>query len=87
MREGDLRFSESDVTHCYLSFSTKLRSLRTHQFNMKVFEGNLDGKDCSIGIVVSKFNDPITSRLQAGAQEALQQLGTPSEKIQLTKTS
>ena len=52
---------------------------------MKLFEGNLDGKDCSIGIVVSKFNDPITSRLQAGAQEALQQLGTPSEKIQLVR--
>lgn len=52
---------------------------------MKVFEGNLDGKDCSIGIVVSKFNEPVTSRLQAGAQEALQQLGTPPEQIQLVR--
>ena len=52
---------------------------------MKVFEGNLDGKDCSIGIVVSKFNEPITSRLQAGAEEALRQLGTPSAQIQLVR--
>ena len=52
---------------------------------MKVFEGNLDGKDCSIGIVVSKFNEPVTSRLQAGAQEALQQLGISAEQIQLVR--
>ena len=52
---------------------------------MQVFEGNLDGKDCSIGIVVSKFNEPVTSRLQAGAQEALQQLGTPTEQIHLVR--
>jgi 6,7-dimethyl-8-ribityllumazine synthase len=50
---------------------------------MKVFEGNLDGKNCSIGIVVSKFNETVTSRLQAGAEEALHQLGTPTEHIQL----
>jgi len=49
---------------------------------MQVFEGNLDGKDCSIGIVVSKFNEPVTSRLLAGAKETLHQLGTPSENIQ-----
>jgi 6,7-dimethyl-8-ribityllumazine synthase len=52
---------------------------------MKVFEGHLDGKDCSIGIVVSKFNEPVTNRLQAGAQEALEQLGTPSEQITLVR--
>ena len=49
---------------------------------MSVFEGNLDGKDCSIGIVVSKFNEPVTSRLLAGAEEALNQLGTAADQIQ-----
>ncbi len=52
---------------------------------MNVFEGNLDGKDYSIGIVVSKFNEPITSRLQAGAQEALEQLGIAAEQILLVR--
>ncbi len=52
---------------------------------MKVFEGNLDGKDCSIGIIVSKFNEPVTSRLQAGALEALEQLGTLAEQIQVVR--
>jgi len=49
---------------------------------MQVFEGNLDGKDCSIGIVISKFNEPVTTRLLAGAEEALHQLGTTAEQIQ-----
>ena len=49
---------------------------------MRVFEGNLDGKDCSIGIVVSKFNEPVTNRLLAGAEEVLHQLGTAVEQIQ-----
>ena len=52
---------------------------------MKVFEGNLDGKDSSIGIVVSKFNEPVTSRLQAGALEALEQFGTLAEQIQVVR--
>ncbi len=50
---------------------------------MNIIEGNLDGKDCSVGIVVSKFNEPVTSRLQAGALEALEQLGTLPQQIQL----
>ena len=49
---------------------------------MPVFEGNLDGKDCSIGIVVSKYNEPVTSRLLVGAEEVLHQMGTAAEKIQ-----
>ena len=52
---------------------------------MKVFEGHLDGKDCSIGIVVSKFNEPVTSRLLAGALETLQQLGTDPDHTQLVR--
>jgi len=53
--------------------------------SMKVFEGNLDGTDCSIGIVLSKFNEPVTSRLLAGAEEVLRQLGAAPEQIQLVR--
>lgn len=52
---------------------------------MNVFEGNLEGTDCSIGIVVSKFNEPVTNRLLAGAQKALEQLGVANEQIQLVR--
>ncbi len=52
---------------------------------MKTFEGSLDGKDCSIGIIVSKFNEPVTSRLLAGAEATLQQLGTATDQIQLVR--
>lgn len=52
---------------------------------MNVFEGKLDGKYCSIGIVVSKFNEIVTSRLLSGAEEILQQLGTASEQIHLVR--
>ena len=52
---------------------------------MKTFEGTLDGKDCSIGIIVSKFNEPVTSLLLAGAEEALKQLGTAADQIQLVR--
>lgn len=52
---------------------------------MKTFEGTLDGKDCSIGIIVSKFNEPVTSRLLAGAEETLKQLGTAAGQIQLVR--
>jgi len=52
---------------------------------MKTYEGTLDGKDCSIGIIVSKFNEPVTSRLLAGAEDTLRQLGTASDQIQLIR--
>ena len=52
---------------------------------MQVFEGNLDGRNCSIGIVVSKFNEAITNRLLAGAEETLNQLGTAAEQIHLVR--
>jgi 6,7-dimethyl-8-ribityllumazine synthase len=51
---------------------------------MQVFEGNLDGKDCSIGIVVSKFNEPVTSRLLAGAEDTLHQLGLPPNRFSMS---
>ncbi len=50
---------------------------------VKTFEGKLDGSATSIGIVVSKFNEPVTSRLLAGATETLRQLGVDDEKLTL----
>ena len=38
---------------------------------MKVFEGNLSGKDLKFAIVVSRFNDFITNKLLDGALDAL----------------
>ena len=34
---------------------------------MKVFEGNLTGKNAKIGIVAARFNEFITSKLLSGA--------------------
>lgn len=49
---------------------------------MEIKEGKLDGKDCRIGIVVSKFNDFVTSRLMNGALETLQRQGVEDEDIE-----
>ncbi len=38
---------------------------------MKVFEGNLSGRDLKFAIVVSRFNDFITNKLLDGALDAL----------------
>ena len=38
---------------------------------MKVFEGNLTGKNAKIGIVVARFNEFITSKLLSGALDCL----------------
>jgi 6,7-dimethyl-8-ribityllumazine synthase len=39
------------------------------------FQGELDGAGLRIGIVVSRFNEPVTSRLLAGARSALERHG------------
>ena len=80
-----MRFPEASGTHCYRCSSTSYKVSTDSPNSMKVFEGNLDEKDCSIGIVISKFNEPVTSRLQASAQETLQQLGILSEQIQVVR--
>lgn len=46
-----------------------------------VFEGQLDGRGMKIGIVISRFNDFITSRLFEGAMDALQRHGVRAEDI------
>jgi len=48
-------------------------------------EGDLEGSDSQIGIVVSKFNEVVTSRLLTGAEGALTQLGLPSENVQVVR--
>ena len=49
---------------------------------MKALEGRLEGIDCTVGIVVSTFNESVTGRLLAGAEETLQQLGVEEDHIQ-----
>jgi len=44
-----------------------------------IYEGNLDGSGLKVGIVVSRFNDLITSRLLEGALDRLRRLGVPEE--------
>jgi len=45
----------------------------------KVFEGKLDGSGLKIGLVVSRFNDLITSQLLGGALDRLRRSNVPEE--------
>jgi 6,7-dimethyl-8-ribityllumazine synthase len=47
----------------------------------KVIEGNLVGTGLKIGIVVSRFNEFITSKLLSGAEDALKRHGVNEEDI------
>lgn len=51
---------------------------------MKVFEGNLVGKDLSIGIVAGRFNDFIVSKLVDGALDGLKRHGVNENDIELS---
>ncbi|MBV8301455.1 MAG: 6,7-dimethyl-8-ribityllumazine synthase [Candidatus Dormibacteraeota bacterium] len=44
-------------------------------------KGTLDGTGLRIGVVVSRFNDLVTSRLLAGALDALERHGLVAERI------
>lgn len=48
---------------------------------VKVIEGNLVGTGLKIGIVVSRFNEFITSKLLGGAEDALVRHGVNDEDI------
>ncbi|WP_449620669.1 6,7-dimethyl-8-ribityllumazine synthase [Robertmurraya sp. Marseille-Q9965] len=48
---------------------------------VKVIEGNLVGTGLKIGIVVSRFNEFITSKLLGGAEDALVRHGVKDEDI------
>lgn len=47
----------------------------------RYLEGKIDGRGLRIGVVVSRFNDFITSRLLAGALDALVRHGVADEDI------
>lgn len=48
---------------------------------MNIIEGNFTASDVKIGIVVSRFNEFITSKLLGGALDALKRLGTNENNI------
>lgn len=48
---------------------------------MATFEGNLIGTGLKVGIVVSRFNELLGSRLLSGAQDALVRHGVASDDI------
>lgn len=52
---------------------------------MKIIEGELQAKGLKFGIVVSRFNDFITSRLLEGAVDALVRHGADHDKIEVVK--
>ncbi|MFT9486948.1 MAG: 6,7-dimethyl-8-ribityllumazine synthase [Tepidibacillus sp.] len=49
----------------------------------KVYEGHLVGTGLKIGIVVSRFNEFITSKLLSGAKDALIRHGVEEEQIEV----
>ncbi|WP_018663466.1 6,7-dimethyl-8-ribityllumazine synthase [Heyndrickxia acidiproducens] len=49
----------------------------------KMYEGNLVGTGLKIGIVVSRFNEFITSKLLSGAEDALLRHGVSEQNIEV----
>jgi 6,7-dimethyl-8-ribityllumazine synthase len=49
----------------------------------KIFEGDLQGKDLKIGIVVARFNEFITGKLLSGAKDALFRHGVAEEDVDI----
>lgn len=60
----------------------KFERIRKEEKSMKTFEGNLVAENIKIGIVVSRFNEFITSRLLGGALDGLKRRGVREEDIQ-----
>lgn len=52
---------------------------------MKIFEGELQAKGLKFAIVVSRFNDFITSKLLDGAKDALLRHGAKEDDIDVAK--
>jgi len=48
---------------------------------MATLEGKLDAKGCRFGIIVSKYNEFVTSRLLAGAMDVLVESGADKDAI------
>lgn len=51
----------------------------------KEISGNLSGKGLKFGIVVSRFNDFITSRLLAGALDSLERCGASLDDVHIVR--
>lgn len=52
---------------------------------MRIIEGELQAKGCKFGIIVSRFNDFITSRLLEGATDALLRHGAKDDDIEVVR--
>ena len=52
---------------------------------MKVIEGNLDAQGLRFALVVSRFNEALTSRLEAGAVDCLLRHGADDEQITVVR--
>jgi 6,7-dimethyl-8-ribityllumazine synthase len=52
---------------------------------MKIIEGELQAKGLKFGIIVSRFNDFITSKLMEGALDALRRHGADEKEIEVVK--
>ena len=50
---------------------------------MKPLRGTLRGKGLRVGVVVSRFNEEITKRLEAGALQALDEFGVSKRSVTL----
>ena len=50
---------------------------------MATMEGNLNAKGCRFGIIVSKYNEFVTSRLLAGAMDVLVEAGADKDSIDI----
>ncbi|WP_251860240.1 6,7-dimethyl-8-ribityllumazine synthase [Clostridium sp. Marseille-Q2269] len=50
---------------------------------MKIYEGKLIAKDIKVGIIVSRFNEFITSKLLAGSIDCLKRHGGEDENIEI----
>jgi 6,7-dimethyl-8-ribityllumazine synthase len=51
----------------------------------KILEGNISAKGFNFGIVVSRFNDFICSKLVEGAMDALKRHGVDENKVSIVK--
>ena len=52
---------------------------------MKVFEGHLDAQGLRFALVVSRFNEALTGRLEAGAIDCLRRHGADEDRISVVR--
>jgi 6,7-dimethyl-8-ribityllumazine synthase len=52
---------------------------------MKVLEGHLDAQDLQFALVVSRFNEALTTRLESGALDCLLRHGASEERITVVR--